>query len=99
LGAFFHYLPEDPLLWQKWLEFICCNCALTLSGVEVIQICSTHFIEESFLSFIQKALGFTKKLILKPDAIPTVSFSVQGHTAEAAQSSQPLPNVHAKRSL
>uniref|UniRef100_A0A3Q3JD27 THAP domain-containing protein 1 n=1 Tax=Monopterus albus TaxID=43700 RepID=A0A3Q3JD27_MONAL len=67
----FHYLPKVPLLRQKWLEFIYQSRAHTLTGVDVIRICSAHFSEESFFNYMQKAQGFAKKLILKPNAVPT----------------------------
>lgn len=70
-GASFHYLPKVPLLRQKWLEFIYQSRAHTLTGVDVIRICSAHFSEESFFNYMQKAQGFAKKLILKPNAVPT----------------------------
>lgn len=71
-GASFHHFPRDAILRQQWLKFIQRHCGQSLKDVERTRVCSGHFSQESFINFMQKSLGFTKRLILSPDAVPSI---------------------------
>ncbi|KAK0151063.1 hypothetical protein N1851_007809 [Merluccius polli] len=73
LGTSFHHLPKDPVQRQKWLGFIYkYRVHVNNNNMEGLRVCSAHFSDDSFQNYMQKAMGFAKKLILKHDAVPTV---------------------------
>ncbi|KAF5901184.1 RE1-silencing transcription factor A-like isoform X2, partial [Clarias magur] len=78
-GASLHYIPKDPEIRQKWIDFIYENrpAPKLLKNLDRIRICSAHFTEECFTNYRQKMMGFGKRLILKPNAVPTVSVQVE----------------------
>ncbi|XP_060717153.1 zinc finger homeobox protein 4-like isoform X2 [Tachysurus vachellii] len=77
-GASLHYIPKDPETRQKWIEFIYKNrTAPKFKNLDRIRICSAHFTEECFTNYRQKMMGFGKRLILKPNAVPTIAVHVE----------------------
>ncbi|KAF7691755.1 zinc finger homeobox protein 4-like isoform X1 [Silurus meridionalis] len=77
-GASLHYIPKDPETRQKWIDFIYRNrTAPTLKNLDRIRICSAHFTEECFTNYRQKMMGFGKRLILRPNAVPTIAVRVE----------------------
>lgn len=67
-----HVLPNDPKLRSKWVQFIGNNCNVPAKLPSRIYVCSRHFPENCFENFIMTKLGFASKLILKPNAIPSI---------------------------
>ncbi|XP_041736052.1 zinc finger protein 39 isoform X1 [Coregonus clupeaformis] len=67
--AIIHYsLPEEPQRRQQWLQFIKgSNPGAQITDVS--RLCGDHFTEECFTKL---DLGFTTRLILNLDAIPTI---------------------------
>lgn len=77
-GASLHYIPKDPEIRQKWIDFIYKNrTAPKLKNLDRIRICSAHFTEECFTNYRQKMMGFGKRLILKPNAVPTIAVQLE----------------------
>ncbi|XP_027029880.1 uncharacterized protein LOC113660511 isoform X2 [Tachysurus fulvidraco] len=77
-GASLHYIPKDPETRQKWIDFIYKNrTAPKFKNLDRIRICSAHFTEECFTNYRQKMMGFGKRLILKPNAVPTIAVHVE----------------------
>ncbi|KAK6293070.1 hypothetical protein J4Q44_G00365710 [Coregonus suidteri] len=67
--AIIHYsLPEEPQRRQQWLQFI--NASNSGENIpDVSRLCGDHFTEECFTKL---DLGFTTRLILNLDAVPTI---------------------------
>ncbi|XP_014036997.2 zinc finger protein 777 [Salmo salar] len=67
--AIIHYsLPEEPQRRQRWLQFI--NGSNPGEQIpDVSRLCGDHFTEECFTKL---DLGFTTRLILNLDAIPSI---------------------------
>ncbi|XP_014014886.1 zinc finger protein 394 isoform X1 [Salmo salar] len=67
--AIIHYsLPEEPQRRQLWLQFInASNSGENIPGVS--RLCGDHFTEDCFTKL---DLGFTTRLILNLDAVPTI---------------------------
>ncbi|XP_021418038.2 zinc finger and BTB domain-containing protein 24 isoform X1 [Oncorhynchus mykiss] len=67
--AIIHYsLPEEPQRRQRWLQFI--NGSNPGEQIpDVSRLCGDHFAEECFTEL---DLGFTTRLILNLDAIPSI---------------------------
>lgn len=70
--ASIHYLPRNPVLKQKWLDFIYRHRLSRPSNPVGIRICGSHFTNDCFVNFFQRSMGFAKKLILKADAVPSI---------------------------
>ncbi|KAM7370076.1 hypothetical protein PAMP_011360 [Pampus punctatissimus] len=70
--ASIHYLPRNPVLKQKWLDFIYRYRLSRPSNPVGIRICGSHFTNDCFVNFFQRSMGFAKKLILKADAVPSI---------------------------
>lgn len=79
-----HILPNDQKLRSKWVQFIGnnVNCNVPAKLPSRTYVCSRHFPENCFENFIMTKLGFASKLILKPNAIPSI---YSGETASANQ--------------
>lgn len=71
-GASIHNLPRDPVLKQKWIDFIYRHRLSRPSNTVGIRICGAHFTNDCFVNFFQRSMGFATKLILKPDAVPCI---------------------------
>lgn len=71
-GASLHYLPRNPVLKQKWMDFIYRHRFSRPSNTMGIRICCAHFSNDCFVNFFQRSMGFAKKLILKPGAVPSI---------------------------
>ncbi|XP_078028004.1 uncharacterized protein LOC144464520 [Epinephelus lanceolatus] len=67
-----HVLPKDLQLREKWVQFIWKNRNVPDKLPEKTRICSSHFPEHCFENFTQKQMGFATKLVLKPDAVPSI---------------------------
>ncbi|XP_023137933.1 uncharacterized protein LOC111576454 [Amphiprion ocellaris] len=67
-----HVLPKDVNIRMKWVHFIWKNRNIPAKLPDKTRVCSSHFPETCFENFIQKQMGFATKLILKPDAVPTI---------------------------
>lgn len=71
-GASVHHLPRNSLLKQKWMDFIYKHRLNRPSNTVGIRICCAHFSDDCFENFFQRSMGFAKKLILKPGAVPCI---------------------------
>ncbi|XP_008280196.1 uncharacterized protein LOC103357415 [Stegastes partitus] len=89
-----HVLPKDLNIRMKWVHFIWKNRNIPTKLPDKTRVCSSHFPEASFENFIQKQMGFATKLILKPDAVPTI---YPGEAAGSSQHGGP-PSITALRS-
>ncbi|KAG1949336.1 hypothetical protein F2P79_011370 [Pimephales promelas] len=67
-----HVLPNDQKLRSKWVQFIGNNWNVPAKLPSRIYVCSRHFPENCFENFIMTKLGFASKLILKPNAVPSI---------------------------
>lgn len=67
-----HYLPRDPVLKERWMEFIYKHRLNKPPLSAGLRICSAHFSNDCFVNFFQKSMGFAKRLYLKPDAVPSI---------------------------
>ncbi|XP_042345621.1 uncharacterized protein LOC121945487 [Plectropomus leopardus] len=77
-----HVLPKDLQIREKWVQFIWKNRSVPDKLPEKTRICSSHFPEHCFENFTQKQMGFATKLVLKPDAVPSI---YPGDTASTSQ--------------
>ena len=71
-GASIHNLPRNPVLKQKWMDFIYRYRLSRPSNTMGIHVCGAHFSSDSFTNFFQRSMGYAKKLKLKPDAVPCI---------------------------
>lgn len=63
-----HYiLPEEPIRRQQWVDFLRRQRSADIS--RCTRICGSHFSEDSFTKL---DLGFTKRLILNVNAVPSI---------------------------
>lgn len=83
-----HILPNDQKLRSKWLQFIGNNCNVPAKLPSRTYVCSRHFPENCFENFIMTKLGFASKLILKPNAIPSI---YSGDTASTNHRAEDAP--------
>ena len=60
-------LPKDVTLRAKWLDFIFGQTPQHYSVV----VCSLHFEDGDFLNLWEYNMGFAKRLMLKPGAVPS----------------------------
>ncbi|KAG5268114.1 hypothetical protein AALO_G00208400 [Alosa alosa] len=64
-----HYtLPEEPTRRQQWIQFLQRSRKIDTSCVNT-RICGSHFTEDSFTKL---NLGFTTRLILNVNAVPSI---------------------------
>ncbi len=63
-------LPKDAVVRQQWLQFMFDNVSDNYN--RNLALCAAHFTEDSFLNLQQFNAGFHKKLLLKPEAVPTL---------------------------
>lgn len=71
-GASSHYLPKNPVLKQKWMDFIYKHRSSRPSNTTGMRICGAHFSYDCFVNYFQRSMGFAKRLSLKPDAVPSI---------------------------
>lgn len=74
-NALFHSFPKDECLRKKWIEFV----IKTHQGKNVFtngdicgRICGHHFREEDYENWTFVKMGFSKRLRLGKQAIPTL---------------------------
>ncbi|XP_054725732.1 52 kDa repressor of the inhibitor of the protein kinase-like [Anastrepha obliqua] len=65
----FFIFPTDEALAQKWKQF--CRQPKDID-ITTSYICMYHFIREDFENGLKYEMGFSKKLYLKRDAVPTI---------------------------
>ncbi|XP_078109487.1 uncharacterized protein LOC144519870 isoform X6 [Sander vitreus] len=75
------HLPKDDELKSQWLQFIFNTTPQDYNPN--LMLCSVHFTDDCFLNRPQFNLGFSKRLLLKDRAVPTLS----GHPGD----SEPQP--------
>ncbi|MCI4391477.1 hypothetical protein PGIGA_G00134980 [Pangasianodon gigas] len=99
-GASLHYIPKDPEIRQKWIDFIYKNrTAPKFKNLDRIRICSAHFTEECFTNYRQKMMGFGKRLILKPNAVPTIAVQLEFTAAVSRTRQEKLEETTAETRL
>ncbi|MCJ8745726.1 hypothetical protein PDJAM_G00133730 [Pangasius djambal] len=99
-GASLHYIPKDPEIRQKWIDFIYKNrTAPKFKNLDRIRICSAHFTEECFTNYRQKMMGFGKRLILKPNAVPTIAVQLEFTVAASRTRQEKLEETTAETRL
>ncbi|XP_078109485.1 uncharacterized protein LOC144519870 isoform X4 [Sander vitreus] len=77
------HLPKDDELKSQWLQFIFNTTPQDYNPN--LMLCSVHFTDDCFLNRPQFNLGFSKRLLLKDRAVPTLS----GHPGD----SEPQPGI------
>lgn len=93
-GSSMHYLPKDPELRQKWVDFIFRGRPVP-DSVDRVRICSVHFTEGCFTNYRQKLMGFSKRLILTNNAVPTLEiFTDPGSDPGPDPDPDPGPNTN-----
>ncbi|XP_048029533.1 uncharacterized protein LOC125257118 isoform X1 [Megalobrama amblycephala] len=85
-----HILPNDQKLRSKWVQFIGNNCNVPAKLPSRTYVCSRHFPENCFENFIMTKLGFASKLILKPNAIPSIYSEDTASTNHRAEDVPPM---------
>ncbi|XP_015251391.1 PREDICTED: uncharacterized protein LOC107098306 [Cyprinodon variegatus] len=69
-----HIFPQDFKIRQQWLRLIGLEDDSELPpGAGV---CKLHFARDSFANLMEFEMGFAKRLILKPEGIPTLALPV-----------------------
>uniref|UniRef100_A0A673JTC3 THAP-type domain-containing protein n=1 Tax=Sinocyclocheilus rhinocerous TaxID=307959 RepID=A0A673JTC3_9TELE len=66
-----HCFPSDPNIRKEWMNFIFNEDPDRLS--KNLVLCSLHFTADSFTNKAQFNTGFSERLKLKYDAVPTIS--------------------------
>ncbi|KAF6729034.1 Zinc finger MYM-type protein 4 [Oryzias melastigma] len=69
----FHVFPKNVAVREKWIEFLGHGNVKKHSWV-----CSQHFTQDCFYNWQEKKMGFASKLILKPDAVPSIRTQSSG---------------------
>ncbi|XP_031154587.1 uncharacterized protein LOC116049247 isoform X6 [Sander lucioperca] len=80
------HLPKDDELKSQWLQFIFNTTPQDYNPN--LMLCSVHFTDDCFLNRPQFNLGFSKRLLLKDRAVPTLS----GQPGD----SEPQPGIRAE---
>lgn len=88
----FHLLPNDLKVREKWVQFIWKDRNVPVPLPEKALVCSSHFPEYCFENFTRKKMGFASRLLLKPDAVPSI---YPGDTASTVSFLMFPPCVHA----
>lgn len=65
-----HSLPKDRNIRDQWLRFIFSEIPEHFSPN--LTVCSAHFSANCFLNQAQYNAGFSKKLLIKDTAVPTL---------------------------
>ncbi|KAM8735506.1 uncharacterized protein AB9X84_023933 [Acanthopagrus schlegelii] len=79
-------LPKDEEVKSQWLQFIFKSNTIPQQYSPKLVLCSHHFTEDCFENHAQFKAGYSKRLILKEGAVPTVLGSVKS----AESGPQPL---------
>lgn len=72
-----HGLPKEDELKTRWLKFI--FTTLPADYNPNLSLCSLHFTEDCFLNLAQFNAGYSKRLVLKDGAVPTL-LGQNGHS-------------------
>ena len=67
-------IPKDDNAKKKWMEFIASNEAGKDLDCSYIFICSNHFHDDDFTNLVAFKLRGCRKLVLKPNAVPSIKF-------------------------
>ncbi len=65
-----HRLPNNINICDQWLMFIYSEIPRTFSST--LTVCSAHFTSDCFVNLAQFNAGFSKKLLIKDSAVPTL---------------------------
>lgn len=65
-----HGLPSDPNLRKQWVNFIFNEVPDRI--IKSLFVCSLHFTTDSFTNKTQFDAGFSERLKVKDDAVPTI---------------------------
>ena len=68
----FHTLPLDTARRDQWLNFIFKDRVIPSTLSPRLRVCSSHFANDCFTNLVQVNMGFAKRKILKPGAVPTI---------------------------
>lgn len=82
-------LPKDEEVKSQWLQFIFKSNTIPQQYSPKLVLCSHHFTEDCFENHAQFKAGYSKRLILKEGAVPTVLGSVK----PAESGPQPVSSV------
>ena len=89
-GVSLFQFPKNPELRKKWIKQVQRTRAKWSGpGSEGAVLCSDHFERECFepSSLLAQSMGIKKKLLLKPDAVPTI-FKKPSHVGSQVLQSQ-----------
>jgi len=92
-NAHFHRLPKRCALRRQWLA----KCGRPARQDKQARVCSLHFKKEDYDNFLQYESGFASKLILKPDAVPSVFGEPDVPVEEVAASAGPSRSERTRR--
>ncbi|XP_036931467.1 uncharacterized protein LOC119006642 isoform X7 [Acanthopagrus latus] len=70
-------LPKDEEVKSQWLQFIFKSNTIPQQYSPKLVLCSHHFTEDCFENHAQFKAGYSKRLILREGAVPTVLGSVK----------------------
>jgi len=65
-----HGLPRDPNISKAWINFIFNEVPDRVN--KTLFVCSLHFTADSFINKPQFDVGFSERLKIKDDAVPTI---------------------------
>ena len=68
----FFSLPKDAQIRGQWVSFMSEKRPLPVRITENTRVCSAHFEDHCFENLFAKQQGFSKKLLLKANSVPTI---------------------------
>ena len=81
--------PDDLDLKRRWIAFVNKTTQRNWSECSSSsRICSKHFLQSDFINYQKFAMGYTRYLILKKNAFPSIYF--ERETENGSTSSLPL---------
>ena len=84
--------PVEETLKLAWVDFVSAEHFQT-KYTSKARICSNHFVPQCFANFDQWQNGFASKLILLPNAIPSVPSGLPVPTASSTNSKPQTPSA------
>ncbi len=86
-GISLHAFPEDTHIASLWIRFVRTKRAKWTKS-DFSFLCSKHFTEDCFSNFLKVKMRHSKKLLLEPNAVPTIH--AKDPKTEESSTTQPL---------
>lgn len=95
-GISLHEFPKDSHTANLWSQFICTK-RKGWKRTKYSHICSDHFEKECFENYTQWEMKLSKKLLLKPDAVPTIHKSKDGKNDKRKNDNEMPPSIRKRQ--